>query len=170
MRKFALGVAFLVVFAAGARAEAPMMKEGQWTMNVVTKIEGMPEVDKAMKELEKMPPEALAMVNQMSEKMGVKINGTSDGIATTVTQCLNKAKPIPDPKSAENCQETHETNGNTVKFHMTCKSRQIQMESDGWVTYNDDTMEGLYKSHQVANGTPSDMTVKMSGKYIGPCP
>lgn len=162
------GLIFLTVFAATASAA---IKEGQWSMTMTTKVEGMSaENQAAMKELENMPPETRAMMEKMQGRMGVKMGMGADGMTTTVTQCMTGSNPVPNPKTAENCKETHDISGDTVNFHVTCDSRAVKVDSTGHVTYMGDSMQGEIKSRQEGQGVPSEVNIKISGKYMGPCP
>ncbi len=165
-------VGFLVlvlVFAMAVTAEN--IKEGKWSIKMITKIEGMP-VDAAAKmkeEMNNMPPEAAAMMKQMSGKMNIEMGANDQGITTTVTQCVTAQNPVPDTKLPANCQETHEMNGNVVNFHVACNNKDLQLDSTGHVTYNGDSMDGVVKSHQASEGKSMDATIQITGKYLGPC-
>ena len=172
MKRFTLVMAgFLVsVVVLPVTVKAEGIKEGKWSMTMVTKMEGMPaEAAAAMKEMENMPPEAAAMMKQMQGKMGFQMHGNDQGITTTVTQCMTNQNPVPNRKAPENCQQTHKINGNTVTFHVACNSKAMHMDSTGHVTYSGDSMAGQIKSQQVAEGSDMDVTIDISGKYLGPC-
>ena len=157
-----------IVFATAVRAEE--IKEGKWSMTMVTKMEGMPpEAAQAMKEMENMPPEAMAMMKKMSGKMNFQMAGDAQGITTTVTQCVTNKNPVPDAKMPEKCQQTHTINGNTVNFQVSCNAKDTQIDSTGQVTYKGDTMQGNIKSRQVINGKSMDAAIQINGKYLGPC-
>ena len=155
----------MVVFAAAVKAEG--LKEGKWAMTMNTKMDGMPpEMADAMKQMENLPPRVAAMMKQR----GVQMSGNGQGMTTTVTQCITNQNPVPkSEKMPEDCQQTHEMNGNTVTFHVTCDKKDMQMDSTGHVTYSGDSMEGQIKSHEVSEGRNMDMTIDISGKYLGPC-
>ena len=112
-----------------------------------------------------MPPEARAMMGNM----GVQMGGNAQGMTTTTTQCITNQNPVPNAKTSENCQETHEMNGNTINFHVTCNGSDTQMDSTGQVTYNGDSMEGQVKSHQVEHGQSMDASIQITGRYLGSC-
>jgi hypothetical protein len=169
MKKFfgAVLMCFALAVIFTGRASADGIKEGKWTMTMVTKMEGLsPEAAAAMKQMENMPPEAAAMMQKMNVHIGA---GAGGGISTTVTQCITNQNPVPKSKRTEDCQETHDRSGNTVNFHMTCNKQDMQMESTGHVTYSGDSMEGQIKSHQVAQGRNMDATIDITGQYLGPC-
>jgi hypothetical protein len=149
MKKFVLGaLGFLVmglIFTAVA-SEEEGLKEGKWTMTMVTKMEGL-------------PPEAAAAMAQAG----------APGMTTTVTQCITHENAIPNTKMPPECEQTVQRNGNTFNYHITCNKPDNQMEQTGEVTYSGDTMQGLVKSHQTNAGSSMDMTIQISGQYIGPC-
>ncbi len=157
---------YSVVMAAGFKA-------GQWSMTMVTKIEGSAaetaEMKAAMKEMEDMPPQARAMMEKMQGAMGVKMGVGAEGITTTITQCITDQNPVPDTKMPKNCKQTHEIKGHTVTFTTVCKDKNSQMDSSGKMTYSGDSMKGQIKSHQVTKGQTMDTTVQITGKYLGPC-
>ena len=105
------------------------------------------------------------MMKQMTGQMGVQMGAGPAGITTTVNQCISSIKPVPDLPSAENCQETHEINGNTVKFKITCSGKGGEMKSSG----TGETMEGTIESHQMEHDRAVDATIEVTGKYLGPC-
>jgi hypothetical protein len=153
-----------IVFISGLRAQG--IKEGKWTMTMVTKMGEMDqESADAMKEMEKMSPEEQAMMKQMMGGMNVQMGGKSAGVTTTVSQCISDQDPVPDMSSGEDCQETHTIAGNTVHFEEVCSDSK----STGQVTYGEETMSGVIKSQQMVDGKVSDVTIEISGQYVGPC-
>jgi len=169
MKKFVLVMAVFCVLAVvfTVRATADGIKEGKWTMTMVTKMDGLPpEAAAAMKQMQNLPPEAAAMMQKMNVQVGA---GPGGGISTTVTQCITNQNPVPKSKRTEDCQETHDKNGNTVNFHVTCNKQDFQMDSTGNVTYTGDSMVGHIKSHETAKGRNMDATIDISGQYLGPC-
>ena len=175
MQKYFLGTLSLLVmfiaFSVVAGAQESRFKEGKWSMTMVTKMENMsPDMAAAMKQMENMPPEAKAAMQQMQEKMGVQMSGNGQGMTMTTTHCITKQHPVPNQtESMEGCQQTHEINGDTVNFHLTCDRSDFQMESTGSMTYTGDTMQGHIKSHQVRASRTMDSTIDVTGQYLGPC-
>jgi hypothetical protein len=145
-------------------------------MTTVTKIGGnsgqAAEMEKAMKELENLPPAAKEMMKKMGgAQMSMGTQG--GGLKTTITQCITNANPVPKMdkgKDSNACEQTHDINGNTVTFHSICKDKDGQIEMNGKMTFTGETMEGQMKSHQVnPGGQATDATIDLSGKYLGPC-
>ena len=167
---FVLGL--MLVFMTIGRAQG--LKEGQWSMTMVTKMDNMsPEMAAAMKQMENMPPEAKAMMQQMQQRMGVSMSADGQGMTITTSHCITNQNPVPkymkNKDMEDRCQQTHEINGNTVIFHSTCNYNDTQIESNGNMTYSDDTMQGEIKSHQTHAGKTIDSTVDITGRYVGPC-
>ena len=169
MKKLIVVLAGIFVATLATTANADGIKEGKWSMTMVTKMEGMaPEMADAMKEMENMPAEAKAMMQGMPG-MNFQMGGDAQGITTTVTQCVSNKNPVPENNAAENCQQTHEIDGSTVNFHVTCDGKHEQTDSTGRVTYAGDSMEGEIKSHQKSDGQSTDAVIQITGKYLGPC-
>ena len=169
MKKFIVVLAGIFVVILTTTANADGIKEGKWSMTMVTKMEGMSgEMADAMKEMENMPAEAKAMMQGMPG-MNFQMGGDAQGITTTVTQCVTNKNPVPEASSTENCQQTHEIDGSTVNFHVTCNNKNDQTDSTGRVTYAGDSMEGAIKSHQKSDGQNTDAAIQITGKYLGPC-
>jgi hypothetical protein len=165
MKKFlgAMGVAGVLIFAGGSGAEA--VTEGQWTMTITTRIGGMDEeYAAAMEEMENMDPAEKAMMQQMMGGMGMGFGG--QGMTTTITQCVSNDDPVPDWETDEDCTSTHTMNGNSVHFQTVCPDGT----STGDVTYQDESMQGVITSHQTVDGEETEMTIEISGEYVGPCP
>lgn len=154
----------VVILAAGARAAG--IKEGKWTMTMTTKMGGAmgEEYANAMKEMENMSEEEKGMMGQMMGNMGMQMGSGSQGITTTVTQCITNDNPVPEDPT-KNCKETHSVDGNTVKFESVCDDST----STGEITYQDESMTGTIKSKQNIDGQETDTTIELAGTYIGPC-
>ena len=168
MKKFIFTMAVVfagsIVFVVGLRAQS--IKEGKWSMTMVTKMGGMDQQSaESMKEMENMSPEEKAMMQQMMGGMNIQMNSNGAGMTTTVSQCISSQDPVPNTKRDEDCQETHTMDGNTVNFEVVCKDSK----STGQVTYKEDSMSGVIKSHQTADGQPTDVTIDIKGQYVGPC-
>ena len=174
-----LGIAVLALAGICFAEDGPQFKEGKWTITTVTNIDGnsgqTAEMQKAMKELENLPPEAKEMMKKMQGMRGGQISmGTQGGgLKTTITQCMTNKNPVPkmdNGKDSNACEQTHDIQGNTVKFHSVCKDKDGQVEVNGKMTFTGETMEGQIKSHQVnKGGQATDATIDLSGKYLGPC-
>jgi len=156
-------------------ADSSPLKEGKWSITTAIKMDGnsaqTAEMQKAMKELENMPPAAKEMMKKMQGSMGTQMGTQGGDLKATTTQCITNNNPVPDmsPEKKNSCQQTHNVRGNTVTFHSVCKEPDGQIEVNGEMTFTEDTMKGQMKSHQVRKGEAIDTTIEMSGKYLGPC-
>lgn len=161
---FAAAVVSVGVLFFSTEAKASSIKEGQWSMTTVVRMEGMDDqTSEAMREMENMSPEEKAMMQQMMG--GMKIGGQGGGMAITTTQCLTNANPVPEASNEDNCEQTHTIKGNTVHFEVVCANSH----STGQVTYKNDTMKGEIKSKQTEDGQGTNTTIDISGQYVGPC-
>lgn len=153
---------FGILICSGTAMAA--IQEGEWSMTTVVKVGGE-EAAQAMKEMENMSPEDKAMMQQMmggNMNMGAMMGGA--GISSTIKQCLTNENPVPQANE-EDCQTTHTMNGNTLHFESVCPSGR----STGDVTYNNNSMTGTIKSTQTEKGQTHDVTIDISGEYVGPC-
>ena len=148
------------LFAGGASAE---VQEGKWSLTIVTKADGASrEATEAREAMENMSPEEKAMMQKM---MGnTQIGGNSAGMTTTTIQCVTNQNPVPEKDDQKNCQKTHTIDGNTVNFEVICDDSK----STGQVTYSENSMKGTIKSQQTTQGG-SDVTIDITGEYVGPC-
>src|SRR5260370_21282817 len=54
---------------------------------------------------------------------------------------------------------------------MTCTNSKGGVRSEGVAQYRGDTMDGtLITNFPAANGTVTDLTQRITGRYLGPCP
>ena len=156
---------FVGVLVVAGAAQAAGIKEGKWSMTTVIHAEGMDaQAAQAMKEMENLPPEQQAMMQQMMGGMNIGAGG-GKGMSITRTQCVTNDNPVPQGKDEEGCKQTHTLKGNTVNFEVVCD----QSRSTGQVTYDRDSMKGTIKSTQTEHGRPQDVTIDISGQYLGPC-
>ena len=163
---FAAGVLSLGTLLAAGGVMAAGIKEGKWSMTTTIRMEGMDnQAAQAMKEMENMPPEQKAMMQQMMSGMKIGQLGNGMGMSTTKVQCITNDKPVPQAKGQEDCRQTHTAKGNTIDFEVICDDSR----STGQVTYKNDSMKGTIKSTQTGHGQQQNMTVDISGQYLGPC-
>jgi hypothetical protein len=162
------GVVSVGILFLASVASADGIKEGQWSMTTVIHMEGMDNQEaEAMKEMENMSPEEKALMQKMMGSMGMKMGGAGGGMgmSTTTTQCISNDDPVPDANNEENCKQTHTMNGNTVNFEVVC----AKSHSTGKVTYKNDSMKGTIQSTSTENGQEKNVTLDISGEYVGPC-
>lgn len=152
------------LFAAGADAAA--VKDGQWSMTMVIRGEGMgDEMAEAQKEMEKMSPEEKAMMEQMMGGMGMNMGASGGGMSMTMSQCLTNDDPVPDNELEKDCEKTHNFRGNTLHFETVCKDSH----SKGKITYKNTSMKGTIETTKTEKGKVETATMDISGEYVGPC-
>jgi len=90
---------------------------------------------------------------------------------TTVTQCISQKDPIPKGEKDKNCTvEEPKVKGNTVAWRFVCKDDQGTSDGTGEITYSGDTYKGGMKMAMTdKKGAVTRMTMKMSGRRLGPC-
>src|SRR3989338_3301453 len=99
----AVVAAGIFVFILGARAQA--IREGKWTMTIVTKMAGTEQASAEMEEsMKDMSDDEKAMMQGMMGKMGMnmQMGGDSAGITTTITKCISNQDPVPQMDNEEN--------------------------------------------------------------------
>jgi hypothetical protein len=118
------------------------MKEGLWEITSKGEIQGMPA---------QMP-------------------------ATTIKQCITKQNAVPKPEGPSRDQDCvikdQKIIGDTVTYTMECKDKAgTNVQISGQMAFKGNSFDGTsnttIKSKEM--GT-MQMTGKMSGKYVGPCP
>lgn len=91
----------------------------------------------------------------------------------TFRQCITKSDPVVknQDKSYDCKTSVLKISGNTVSYTVECKGKDGVMVSTGKNTYTGNTMEGATTVSFTMKGQPAmQMTSKMKGKYLGPCP
>ena len=162
----AAGAAAMAAMLANTVSAAQGMKEGQWSMTMTIQADGMgDEAANAMKEMEQMPPEQKAMMQQMMGGMKMGVGAQGAGMTMTSSQCMTNAHPVPQRDDEKDCQETHAIKGNAVHFDVVCKDSK----SSGDVTYDNDSMTGQITSTRRERGRETTSAIDIRGQYEGPC-
>lgn len=155
-----LGLATSVAFAADG------LKEGQWEYTSTTQMAGMPamsaseqaQFNEAMKHL---PP---------GTKMPGNVGMNSKGITSTFKQCVKADNPVPSDPHNKDCQVTKmDRSGNTYTWATHCKTPDGEMDSTGSGTYDGGRMSSKIKINGTSHGKPVNMSMDMTGHYVGPC-
>ena len=101
----------------------------------------------------------------------LEIEGMSMTMAPmTNTQCITKDMLVPkSDQPGQECEITNQkTTGNTISYDMECSGPGGSVKGHGEATYTGDTMTGKMEMNMPGQGDMK-MTMKMSGKRIGPC-
>lgn len=129
------------------------------------------------------------VVSETSMAMG---GMSMPGMTHKVTHCLTRDDPVPTSENEKECKiEKVKISGNTVSWKMICKDG----EGEGEITYRGTSYKGTFRMTMAGDGDapkktgkararskkkavdddaagegPMTMTMKLSGKYLGPCP
>jgi hypothetical protein len=104
-------------------------------------------------------------------------------MTSKVTHCLTRDDPVPASEKEKDCKVVDQkVVGNTVSWRVVCKDG----EGEGEITYRGTSYKGTFRMKMAEGGettrkrtsrkkTAEDgetmtMNIKLSGKYLGPCP
>ena len=139
-KTFIISVVLLSVLCSGSAWAE--FKEGLWEITTKLELKGMPGLPGSM------PP-------------------------VTFRQCITKNDAIPKNTDKNyDCKTINQkVTGNTVSYLVECKGREGTMRTTGTATYTANSMTGSSTTGIKTQGQPEmQMTSKISGKYVGPCP
>jgi hypothetical protein len=87
--------------------------------------------------------------------------------AAKSTYCLTREDLVPSKEQDKECRIVDQkVTGNKVSWRMVCK----KSEGEGEISYRGTTYNGFFKMKMVEDGKTMTMNMKMSGRYLGPCP
>jgi hypothetical protein len=91
--------------------------------------------------------------------------------AMTATQCLTKQDLLPGKDEKNGCTFSEQKiSGNTVHWKVTCKDREATSEITGEITFAGKNYKGTTRVLLTdGNSQSTTMTMKLSGRYLGPC-
>jgi hypothetical protein len=97
------------------------------------------------------------------------------GPAQPMKLCLTRKSPVPvDPKGdpkGMTCTKKHTVTASDVAWTASCQGKSSSSSGTGTVTYADKTFSGSSESTvKIKAGGEIKISMKMSGKYLGPCP
>jgi hypothetical protein len=91
-------------------------------------------------------------------------------MTSTFKQCVKADNPVPRDPRNQDCTTTQmNRSGNTYTWAMHCKTSDGEMDSSGTGTYTGDSMTSKVKIKGNSHGQPVDMTIDITGRYLGPC-
>jgi hypothetical protein len=155
----------VVAGVAHAQTQAP----GLWEHTFRMKSPGG-EMEKAQAQmqaqLDAMPPEQRKQMDAMMKSRGV----TMGAQGTTAKFCLTKeqaAKP-PEARMTGDCKPADiKRSGNTMSYKFACTTPQ-QVNGEGQLTYvSDKAYTGTANVTTQAQGQARQMTMEMTGKWLG---
>jgi hypothetical protein len=105
---------------------------------------------------------------EISSETSMAMEGMSmPSQANKSTYCLSREELVPKSEKDKDCKIVKQkVTGNKVSWRMECK----KAEGEGEITYRGSTYKGNFRMKMVEDGQPITMNMKMSGKYLGPCP
>ncbi|MBB1518535.1 DUF3617 domain-containing protein [Aquipseudomonas guryensis] len=133
-----------------ALASAEQIRPGLWefTSNMQSDGQAMPDMQQMLGQLQNLPPEQRQMMEQMMAKQGVKLGGA--GVQLCLSEAQAKARDIPlqDPESGCTHKIT-ERGADVWKFRFTCPDGQ----GEGETRFEGDTafstqINGVYGGRQ----------------------
>lgn len=137
------------------RAEAAdpgAVKPGQWEFAV---------------QLQNSAPPQLPAGPQSPLAAPIRAGGASK---TTYRSCIVSERAVPTAFASECALNTVQRDGPQISWSMTCTNPRNSVRSDGVAHYRGETMEATVISHLPgADGTASDVTQHITGRYLGPC-
>ena len=93
---------------------------------------------------------------------------------TTVQHCMTK-QDIENPQKfvpggeGGGCEiKDHKTQGNVVTWNMACTGK-TPMTGSGSITFGETSYTGRSTLSVTRGGKPVQMTIRYTGKYLGPC-
>ncbi len=104
------------------------------------------------------------ILSETSMKMGTM---SMPAMTSTVTHCLTREEPVPASEKEKDCKVVNrKVVGNKVSWRIVC----AKGEGEGEITYHGTTYKGFFKMKAVEDGQTMMMDMKLSGRYLGPCP
>jgi len=142
---------------------ADTILEGRWQYTSTMQMDGMPQMPQGMPKM----PEGMQM------PPGVKMPAMgAGGMTSTFESCVTNNNPVPQNKDRErNCKVTKMTrDGNHFSWTSSCQLPDGgTAESEGEGSYSGDSSQVTIKTKAVHDGHPMNMTMNVTGKYLGPC-
>jgi hypothetical protein len=92
------------------------------------------------------------------------------GAKATYTSCIAADRAVPTELGPQCKIDSSKRHGGRLTWSMTCTNPQNSVHSDGEAQYHGDAMEATMTSHLPgADGTTTDMSQHITGRYLGPC-
>ncbi len=144
---------------APATAGSGGVKPGQWEFT--TRLDGFVK-----------PPGSQSPPTPSPQTQSPQATQSLSGSAATYLSCIQSDRPVPFQFDGAQCKlDSRERQGPRVTWSMTCTNPQGAVRSDGTAQYHGDTMDATLINHfPAANGTVTDLTQRITGRYIGACP
>jgi hypothetical protein len=92
---------------------------------------------------------------------------------TTTRQCITQSDPVPknEDKNHDCKIIDQKVSGSKISYTVECKLKEGVMHTSGTTTYTGSSMDGTSNtSFKMEGQPPIQMSSRIKGKYIGPCP
>jgi hypothetical protein len=109
---------------------------------------------------------------QLSGTQSPQASPALSGGDATYLSCIQSDRPVPFQFDGAVCKlDSRDHQGARITWSMTCTNQQGAVRSDGVAQYHGDTMDGTLINHfPAANGKLTDLTQRITGRYLGACP
>ena len=147
--------------AGDPAADPGGVKPGQWEFT--TRLEAF---------AAQQPPEPQSPQRTSQQRPSPQASQALSGSHTTYLSCIQSDRPVPFQFDRAQCKlDSRDRQGPRISWSMTCTNSQGEVRSDGMAQYHGDTMEGTLINHfPGANGKVTDLTQRITGRYLGACP
>jgi len=89
---------------------------------------------------------------------------------TKIRRCITKEDLVPKGEKDSNCTyKDQKISGNTVRWQAVCKDKDGTTDMKGEITYSGNSYNGKMNMTMTHKGRAEQMSMKMAGKYLGPC-
>jgi hypothetical protein len=150
------------VLAPGA-ADSAGVKPGQWEFTTRLEAFATPSPPPGTPSPTQSPPQSPTPAPQAAQPQ-------SGGDATYLS-CIQSDRAVPVEFGAQCKLDSPKRQGSRVTWSMICTNPQGAVRSDGVAQYHGDTMDATLVNHfPAANGTVTDLTQRITGRYLRPCP
>src|SRR6266851_9355712 len=138
-------------------ADSSGVKPGQWEFTTRLDASATPRPPSGAQSPQSQPPQSTP---------------PQSGGGATYLSCVQSDRPVPFQFDGAQCKlDSRERQGARITWSMICSNPQGAVRSDGVAQYRGDTMDGTLINHfPAANGTVTDLTQRITGRYLGPCP
>ena len=116
--------------------------------------------------------EAFAPPQQSPGTPSPQTTQSLSGSDATYLSCIESDRPVPFQFDGAQCRlDSRKRQGPRITWSMTCTNSQGAVRSDGVAQYHGDAMDGTLINHfPAANGTMTDLTQRITGRFLGACP
>ena len=166
INKYAAGIIIAFAFVNSTNA-APKITPGLWELTVNVKSQsGKLEaaIEQAQAAMASMPPEQQAMMKQMMEARGVKLDLSGVTVKTCVTPEEAELTKIPQSDDCE--QEILQTSNNKLTVKFSCPGNPPSSGEGEFTLVNDKTFTGKAKFETTMNGAPEVLESTQEGKWL----